>query len=259
MPRAFKNWRKNSAGITMFTWLLPNRNAVSQPLRVKEAELDFPVKGAYAVTGTPSDCVKLALHAVYTKIKFDAVVSGINHGPNLGSDVLYSGTVSAALEGAMNGLPSIAISLVNGHTKLADFDPAAQFVKDFLPKALAGNFPEKSVLNLNIPAVPLHDFAGVQVSELGVRMYSDTYERREDPRGGVYYWLAGEIVEEPESPTSDVEAIRNNMVSITPVHYDLTNYAALPDLAEVLDKKGPKKTAKKIQKKKPAQKARKKA
>ena len=209
-----------------------------KPLRAKEIDIELPVKSAHAITGTPSDCVKLALHVIYSDIKFDALVSGINHGPNLGSDVLYSGTVSAALEGAMNGLPSFAISLVNGHTKLADFGPSAQFIKDFLPRALEKGVPEKSILNINIPAVALQEFAGIKVTELGVSMYTDTYDRREDPRGGVYYWLAGEIAEGVESEDSDVEAIRNNRVSITPVHYNLTNYAALNHLRASLEKNG---------------------
>jgi 5'-nucleotidase len=203
-----------------------------KPLRVKEMDFDFPVKMACAVVGTPSDCVKIALNALYTDIQFDAVVSGINHGPNLGSDVLYSGTVSAALEGAINGLPSIAISLVNGFEKLAEFHHGAEFILKFLPHALSLGIPEKSILNINIPAVDLDHMVGIQVSELATRMYTDTYEKRVDPRGGVYYWLAGEIIEQNELPTSDVEAIRNNKVAISPVHFNLTNYAVLQNLKD---------------------------
>lgn len=203
-----------------------------KPLRVKEMEFDFPVQCACAVVGTPSDCVKIALNALFGDVGFDVVVSGINHGPNLGSDVLYSGTVSAALEGAINGLPSIAVSLVNGFEKMAEFEHGAEFILRFLPLAMESGIPEQSVLNVNIPAVPLHDMTGVQVSELATRMYTDTYEKRVDPRGGVYYWLAGEIIEHSESPQSDVEAIRNNRVAISPVHFNLTNYAVIHNLRE---------------------------
>ncbi len=206
-----------------------------KPLRIEEVDFGNKVKRAFSVTGTPSDCVKIALNALISDLKIDVVISGINHGPNLGADVLYSGTVSAALEGAIHGLPSVAVSLVNGYDKLANFTYGADFIASFLPKALEIGIPEKSILNINIPAVPLKDMAGVKVTELGTRMYTDTYEKRVDPRGGVYYWLAGEAIEEGESEVSDVEAIRNNLVSVSPVHYNLTNYKALDTLKSNLD------------------------
>lgn len=209
-----------------------------KPIRIEEEEMKFPAKAAYAVSGTPSDCVKLALNALLKDIDFDVVVSGINHGPNLGSDVIYSGTVSAALEGAIHGLPSIAVSLVNGFEKLADFNHGAEFIANFLPTAMKVGIPAKSILNINIPAVSLHHFAGIKVTELGTRMYTDTYERRVDPRGGVYYWLAGEVIETGEAEESDVEAIRNNLVSISPVHYNLTNFNALNQIRGQFDSSG---------------------
>ena len=211
---------------------------IHKPIRVEEAPLSVPVAKAYAISGTPSDCVKLAVNALLKDVHFDLVVSGINHGPNLGSDVVYSGTVSAALEGAIQGIPSIAVSLVNGGEKLADFSHGAQFISDFIPTAMKVGIPAKSILNVNIPAVSLHHFAGVKIAELGIRSYTDSYERRVDPRGGVYYWLTGEAIESGEDPESDVEAIRNNMVSISPVHYNLTNYNALAILKEKLDLNG---------------------
>lgn len=207
-----------------------------KPIRVEEVDMHLPqIRQAFAVSGTPSDCVKLALNTLLDT-KIDVVVSGINHGPNLGSDVIYSGTVSAALEGAIHGIPSVAVSLVNGFEKLADFNPGAEFILGFLEKAMAVGIPPQSILNVNIPAVPLAHMVGVKVTELGTRMYTDTYERRVDPRGGVYYWLAGEIIETGESVESDVETIRNNMVSISPVHYNLTNYQALSGLSAQLDR-----------------------
>lgn len=205
-----------------------------KPIRIEEVDLSFPVAKAYSVSGTPSDCVKLALNALLD-VEIDVLVSGINHGPNLGSDVIYSGTVSAALEGAIHGIPSIAVSLVNGFEKMADFSHGAEFINQFLPTAMKVGIPAKSILNINIPAVSLHHFAGIQIAELGTRMYTDSYEKRIDPRGGVYYWLAGEIIETGEADDSDVEAIRNNMVAISPVHYNLTNYNALTLLKEKLE------------------------
>jgi 5'-nucleotidase len=209
-----------------------------KPIGIEEVELKFPVVKAYSISGTPSDCIKLATNALFPDIKFDVILSGINHGPNLGSDVLYSGTVSAALEGAIQGYPSIALSLVNGFEKLADFSHGAEFIANFLPKIMEVGIPSKSILNINIPAVSLHHMTGVKVTDLGTRMYTDCYERRVDPRGRIYYWLAGEVIDTTESETSDVEAIRNNMVSISPVHYNLTNFNALSQLQAKLDQNG---------------------
>lgn len=210
-----------------------------KPLRIDEIDIGLPVEKAFSVTGTPSDCVKIALNALLdVNEKPDIVVSGINHGPNLGVDVLYSGTVSAALEGAMHGLPSIASSLVNGYERMADFRYGAEFIAGFIPKVLETQLPPKSILNINIPAVPLVDMPGIKLTELGTRMYTDKYEKRVDPRGGVYYWLAGEIVESSESEESDVEAIRNNLVSVTPVHFDMTNYKYLEANREALEVMG---------------------
>ncbi len=204
--------------------------SLHKPLRVEEVTVPYPVEKAYAVTGTPSDCVKIALNAVLD-FRPDIVVSGINHGPNLGNDVLYSGTVSAALEGIINGIPSVAISQMNGNEKFADFNASAEFLCNYLPKILEANLPPKTMLNINTPAVSTHEIAGVRITQLGHRMYSDTYEKRVDPRGGVYYWLAGEIVNTDDHEHSDVIALRNNCVSVTPIQFDLTNHTVLADEA----------------------------
>lgn len=201
-----------------------------KPIRVEELEMRFPAVKAFSISGTPSDCVKMALNALLPDVKFDLLVSGINHGPNLGTDVLYSGTVSAALEGAMFGLPSIATSLTNGYDKTADFSPGAEFISDFLPRAMASGFPEKCILNVNIPPVGLSEMRGIKVTELGTRVYSDNYDRRMDPRGGVYYWLAGEVIEESDAEESDVMAIRNRYISVSPVHFNLTSYSQVERL-----------------------------
>jgi 5'-nucleotidase len=192
------------------------------PLRLDEVPLEAPVKVAYAVSGTPSDCVKLALTTLLPT-SIDVVISGINHGPNLGGDVVYSGTVSAALEGAMAGYPALAVSLFNGHDKHADFNPSAHFITQHLEQLLALPVPQYSVLNVNTPAVPLADFVGIQLCRLGKRMYDDYYEKRQDPRGVTYYWLAGEITARGENADVDVEAIRSNYVTVTPLHADITD------------------------------------
>ncbi len=210
-----------------------------KPIRVDEVDMPGNVKAAYAVTGTPSDCVKIALNAVLD-VRPDIVVSGINHGPNLGSDVIYSGTVSAALEGAILGLPSVAMSLLNGYDRHADFRHGADFITEYLPKVLEAKLPPKTIFNINVPAVPLHDMAGIKITTLGVRMYTDTYEKRIDPRKQVYYWLAGEVIDDSdEAPDSDVVALRNNMISITPVTYDMTNRQAIETYKGLLECQGP--------------------
>jgi len=197
-----------------------------KPLRAEPAVEGFFAPGltAWAVTGTPSDSVKLGLDAIVDG-RPDLVVSGINRGPNLGSDVLYSGTVSAAMEGALEGIASIAVSLAS-HKSL-DFQPAA----DFIARLVAGLEPEPLeapfLLNVNVPPLPTGELVGVRVCRLGMRRYRDLFERRVDPRGGAYYWLAGEVIEEEAAPDSDVAAIRAGCIALTPLHANLTYEPAL--------------------------------
>ena len=185
------------------------------PLRVEELEeTKTGAKRTWVTTGTPGDCVKIAINAILSPEEIpDLVISGINHGPNLGSDILYSGTVSCAMEGAMMGIPSIAVSLA----KLKDFQ-----------------FPPKSILNVNIPALDEDDIAGVAITELGKKMFTDNYEKRVDPRGKVYYWMAGELISESTNAKTDIAAVRNNKISITPVTYEMTKESVMSDLDKVL-------------------------
>ena len=168
------------------------------PLRVEEVEAYHGVKRAWVTTGTPGDCVKIGINAILSKDEQpDVIISGINHGPNLGADILYSGTVSCAMEGAMLGVPSIAISLASMRYEYENFKYAAKFANLLLPKLKEFTFPKKSLLNVNIPALDEEDIAGVAITELGRRMFTDNYEKRVDPRGKVYYWMAGEMINEP--------------------------------------------------------------
>jgi 5'-nucleotidase len=195
-----------------------------RPLTAEPHALDERLAGAWAVTGTPSDCVKLAVGALL-KQPPDLIVSGINRGPNLGTDVLYSGTVSAALEGVINGFPAVAFSLATfsdkGYERAADF--ALQLVRQLGGRTL----PPKFLLNVNLPALQDDGYAGVRITKLGVRKYQDVFEHRTDPRGRTYYWLAGEAIEDGEDADSDVMAVRSNYVSITPIQYDMTHYPML--------------------------------
>lgn len=198
------------------------------PLRVDE--LDFPVEDvrAYVVNGTPSDCVKLGAEAILPRLP-DLVVSGINLGPNLGTDVIYSGTVSGALEGVILGIPAVAVSLATYAE--AEFSLAARVAALVVSEVQEHGLPPGTLLNVNVPGLPLSELAGVRVTHLGTRRYRNAFDRRTDPRGRVYYWMAGEVEDLDEDPGADTMAIRNNMVSITPLRYDLTHTGYLSELA----------------------------
>ncbi|OGI03463.1 MAG: 5'/3'-nucleotidase SurE [Candidatus Melainabacteria bacterium GWF2_37_15] len=203
------------------------------PLRLEETEIGFDKNiKAWATNGTPGDCVKLALNTSILDKKPDLLISGINNGPNLGADILYSGTVSAAMEGAVLGYPSIAVSLCDIGYDSTDLAYSANFIAKFVPKIAEINFPKKTILNINIPTVNSKGITGIQITKLGTRMYTDKYEKRIDPRGKVYYWLAGELTDTEEDETSDVTAIRNNKISITPITFEMTHKSIMPELEQ---------------------------
>ena len=205
------------------------------PLRVEEVEAKYGAKKCWMTTGTPGDCVKLAINAVLTEDeKPDLVISGINHGPNLGADILYSGTVSCAMEGAMMGYPSIATSLASLKNEYEDFKFSANFIAELLNRLDTYKIPPKTILNINIPGLEKEDIAGIAITELGSRLFTDEYEKRIDPRGKVYYWMAGELINEPVDAKTDIAAVRNNMISITPVTYEMTRINIMEDLRKNL-------------------------
>lgn len=200
-----------------------------RPLRVK----DWPYPGSsavgWAVDGTPADCVKLGLEALLPQPP-DLVISGINLGPNLGTDVLYSGTVSAAIEGTINEIPSIAVSLAS--YEYQDFTHAADLIRELVSN-LGGELPQKTLLNINVPPGRPK---GVKVTRLGHRRYVNIFERRIDPRGRVYYWMAGEPFDlDEDDPDTDVWAVKEGYTSITPIHFDLTDHRILVEIKNLLD------------------------
>ena len=207
------------------------------PLRVEEVDAKYGAKRCWMTTGTPGDCVKLAVNAILSKDERpDLVISGINHGPNLGADILYSGTVSCAMEGAMTGIPSIATSLASLRNEYEDFCFAAKFIAELLNRLDTYKIPPKTILNINIPGLEKDDIAGIAITELGNRIFTDDYEKRVDPRGKIYYWMAGELITEPEDASTDIAAIRNNMISITPVTYEMTRLNIMQELESSLCK-----------------------
>ena len=201
------------------------------PLRVEELDPKYGAKRCWMTTGTPGDCVKLAINAILAENeKPDIVISGINHGPNLGADILYSGTVSCAMEGAIMGYPSIATSLASLRNEYEDFKFASEFIGELLFRLDKYKIPPKTILNINIPGLEKEDIAGIAITKMGNRIFTDNYEKRIDPRGKVYYWMAGKLITEPESASTDIAAIRNNKISITPITYEMTRTNIMQDL-----------------------------
>ncbi|MGK7947256.1 MAG: 5'/3'-nucleotidase SurE [Xenococcaceae cyanobacterium] len=209
-----------------------------RPIRAEQVEnIFYPSVTAWSCSGTPADCVKFALSAVMAT-RPDLVLSGINHGPNLGTDVLYSGTVSAAMEGVLEGINSIAFSLANFTSH--EFETAANFALKLVNQVSQQQPPQPMLLSVNIPAVPESEIAGVLVTRQGLRRYIENFQKRFDPRGKSYYWLVGEIIEDIEQPDNrdlpphiltDVQAIGDRYITITPLQYNLTNPTIVKYLA----------------------------
>lgn len=188
------------------------------PLRVKEFRRGRRLMG-YASNGTPADCVKLGVGTLFER-RPDLVVSGINLGPNTGTNVIYSGTVSAATEARILGIPSIAISLDTRTDPVWSY--AAAVGRRVAARVLEHGLPPKVLLNVNVPNLPRSGVKGIRVTRQGDSLYQEGYELREDPRGHPYYWLAGVYQMRDDDPETDAWALANGYVSITPVTFDLT-------------------------------------
>lgn len=193
---------------------------MSQPLRVTTED---ERSNHWIIDGTPADCVKLAIEHLLQANPPDLIVSGINRGPNLGNDVLYSGTVSAAIEGFFCRIPSVAVSLA-GYGKM-NFSSSAGFIAANIKQLRI--LAQKTVLNVNFPISPTGRFQGVKYTTLGKRVYQNVFEARQDLRGQTYFWLGGEPVESEQPIDSDIQAIADGYISITPLNPDLTDYRTL--------------------------------
>jgi 5'-nucleotidase len=193
------------------------------PLRAKEVKKDGVFFG-FAVEGTPADSVKLAVKALLKK-KPDLVVSGVNHGANTAISIIYSGTVSAATEGTILGIPSIAVSLTTYGPP--DFRYAAKFARKLAQLVLKKGLPEGTLLNVNVPAVPEKEIKGVRVTRQSRAVWNDTFDIRRDPTNKEYYWLTGELEADVDGSESDQASVQDDYVSVTPIHYDLTDYKML--------------------------------
>ncbi|HEX9594167.1 MAG TPA: 5'/3'-nucleotidase SurE [bacterium] len=197
------------------------------PLRVEKVFHDGVLFG-YAVHGTPADCVKLAVN-VLLKTRPDLVVSGINRGANTGHNIIYSGTVSAATEGAILGIPSVALSLE--WSEDPDFQPAAEIGLEVVSKVAERGLPEGVLLNVNVPALPREQIRGIRVTHQGKGRFVEFFEERLDPRGRAYYWQTGETHIPESADDVDDAALADGCVSLTPIHYDLTARQFLAELA----------------------------
>jgi 5'/3'-nucleotidase len=196
---------------------------VHRPLRATRTP-----EGFHVIDGTPTDCVLIGINQLLDAPP-DFVLSGVNHGPNMGEDVLYSGTVAAAMEGTILGIPAIAISY---SSRAADRIPGYAGVLTQLVGALIGRgaFPEETFFNVNLPDIPAEEVKGVRVTTLGRRVYSDSLTRREDPSGREYYWIGGGVSSWTGREDSDFRAVQAGYVSVTPLHLDLTNYRLISEV-----------------------------
>jgi 5'-nucleotidase len=203
---------------------------IFRPLMVRRATKNGKFLG-YAVYGTPADCVKIGIKELAEK-PVDMVVSGINRGSNAGINVLYSGTVSAATEAAIMGVPSLAISL-DTH-KEADFTYAAKFARKMTRLILSNTELKGSAINVNIPCLPSEQIKGVVVVRQGKSNIIETFEKRVDPRENTYYWISGDSVSGSEVKDTDVAALASGFITITPIQYDLTRYDLLGTLQQMV-------------------------
>lgn len=221
--------------------LAPERNwsasghvkTLHRPLRVREVKLDDGWR-ALASDGAPSDCVVLALLGLLPE-KIDLVVSGINPNANLGHDVTYSGTVTAAMEAVIWGVPGIAVSLdaPDNHLGSLDYGPAARITRRIVSSLYPDRLKGDVLLNINIPYLSEVEIKGIRATRMGLRVYRDQLVKREDPRGRPYYWIGGEAPTGVPDEGTDFGTLARGMVSITPLHLDMTHYQKLDEFGEM--------------------------
>ncbi len=198
---------------------------LSSPLRIKKVKENH--FNGYAISGTPVDCVKIALGTVLS-FEPDILISGINNGPNVGVDVLYSGTVSAATEAALANIPALAVSINEFHPR--NLSEHANYVVEFVESLNWKELPPRRVLNLNFPYCNLEDSKGLKICPQTQAVYEDWYDERVDPRGTPYYWLCGEILPENLEPNTDKTFLDQGYITLTPLTFDFTDYELLEKL-----------------------------
>lgn len=204
---------------------------VDATLHIKKSPIFGDIK-SYECSGTPADCVKLAKHELLKGRKIDLVVSGINHGSNASISVLYSGTMSAAIEAAIEGIPAIGFSL-NDFRYDADFEHTRSYIAKITSEVLINGMPNNVALNVNFPAKSSAAIKGLKVTRQANGFWKEEFDARKDPHGRPYYWMGGEFVNrEPESTENDIWALNNNYISIVPCKYDMTSYEAINEISK---------------------------
>jgi len=213
-----------------------DQSAVSHSLTLyRPLRLDKISDFVYSVDGTPTDCINLAINGILRDKKPDLVVSGINKGENLGDDITYSGTVSAAMEGTLLGVPSIAISLVGRED--FNFDLASYHAELMAKYVLENGLPKDALLNVNIPNIPPEEIRGIAITKQGKRLYDAPIVEKVDPRGKKYYWIGGDELGFLSIDNSDIVAVKEGYVSVTPIGLDLTKYDLIDKLKSDLLRK----------------------
>ena len=201
---------------------------LSDPLRVSEIKKDNTFFG-YAVNGTPADCVKLGIRCLAKK-SVDVVVSGINMGPNTATNIIYSGTVSAAAEAVIMGIPGLAVSLTS--FDIPEFDYSCSLTQQLVKKIVDYGLPEGTLLNVNVPPLPAEEVEGIVITRQGKGRYEEYFDKRIDPNNRTYYWMTGKRMNLDYEDDVDDVVIRNKKVSITPIRYDLTDLNMLQKLQQ---------------------------
>ncbi|MED5316353.1 MAG: 5'/3'-nucleotidase SurE [Candidatus Neomarinimicrobiota bacterium] len=204
---------------------------LSDPLRVEGIHRTGGFKG-FAVSGTPADCAKIAIRSLMDK-KPDVLISGINRGANLGNNIIYSGTVSAATEGTMLGIPSVAISINSFNSD--EFRGAKETAIKVVHYLTNNTLPSGTLLNVNVPYCPPEEIKGIKVTRQGNQYFQDDFDQRKDPRGRTYYWMKGKIVDDDQELYYDSKAVCDGYVSITPIHFQMTNESYFTKLEEIID------------------------
>ena len=201
-------------------------------LRIYPSDIFGEEVTAFACSGTPVDCIKMAKHLVMKEQKIDLCLSGINHGSNASTNIIYSGTMAAAKEAAMEGIPSIGFSLLD-YAADADFEPAQHYMKKIIAEVLDNGMGEANLLNVNFPKGPLENIKGMRICRQAKGYWAEEFVEREDTIGRPYYWLTGKYVYEDEGAESDIWALENGYISIVPVTYDLTDHKAIASLSKL--------------------------
>ena len=204
---------------------------ISEPIRLHTNDIFDGVEASYECSGTPVDCVKLAKNVILKDRHVDLCVSGINHGSNASINIIYSGTLSAAMEASLEGIPSIGFSYLD-YAYEANFMQYAPFVKQIMSYVLNQGIGKGNLLNVNIPDIPASEIKGVKVCRQADARWIENFKEATDPRGVKYYWLSGEFENQDHGEDTDMWALGNNYISIVPSMHDLTNY---PALKEVMD------------------------